>query len=49
VLVIILVPLIIRAKKAATGERMLRGFDWNSYVFGVWCYLLYIQILEGWI
>lgn len=27
VLVIILVPLIIRAKKAATGGRMLRGFD----------------------
>lgn len=27
VLVIILVPLIVRAKKAATGGRMLRGFD----------------------
>lgn len=33
VLVIILVPLIIRAKKAATGGRMLRGFDWANSVF----------------
>jgi hypothetical protein len=30
-LIIILVPLIVRAKKAAAGGRMLRGFDWSNY------------------